>query len=165
MPPTLPFHPGAPRRASSLGGTTNPLARSSSRAAARAPELDALIQPAKEQALTEALTRLGAGRDVTRPYDASLDLAGNHVLDEEYRVSADGVITAVRRLPPVEARYEPFPDPPSASTRGCDAALERGIDQLYSHQADAFAAAPPAATSSSSRRPPAARRSVTTCRS
>ncbi|HXG88116.1 MAG TPA: DEAD/DEAH box helicase [Vicinamibacterales bacterium] len=49
----------------------------------------------------------------------------------------DGVITAVRRLPPVAARYAPFPDSIDSRLR---AALEkRGISQLYSHQAEAFA--------------------------
>ena len=49
----------------------------------------------------------------------------------------DGVVTAVRRLPPVEARYAPFPD--SIDPR-LQAALERrGITQLYSHQAEALA--------------------------
>jgi DEAD/DEAH box helicase domain-containing protein len=48
----------------------------------------------------------------------------------------DGVITAVRRLPPVEARYEPFPDQLDPRLR---AALERrGLRQLYSHQAEAY---------------------------
>jgi DEAD/DEAH box helicase domain-containing protein len=136
MPPTLPFHPGAPRR-----GTTNPLARSSARAAARAPELDELRQPAKEQALTEALTRLGAGREVTRPFDASLDLAEDHVLDEEYRVSADEVVTAVRRIPAAAAQYAPFPDGPGplgVDSRLVEALRAKGIEQLYTHQAEAM---------------------------
>ncbi|MEW6322799.1 MAG: DEAD/DEAH box helicase [Acidobacteriota bacterium] len=48
----------------------------------------------------------------------------------------DEVITAVRRLPPVEARYAPFPDALDPRLR---AVLERrGIRQLYSHQAEVF---------------------------
>ena len=48
----------------------------------------------------------------------------------------DGVVTAVRRLPPVEARHAPFPDFIDSRLR---TALERrGITQLYSHQADAL---------------------------
>jgi len=49
----------------------------------------------------------------------------------------NGVITAVRRLPPVDARYAPFPEATDARLR---AALERrGIHQLYCHQAEAVA--------------------------
>jgi DEAD/DEAH box helicase domain-containing protein len=48
----------------------------------------------------------------------------------------DGVITAVRRLPPVEATFAPFPDGLDPRLR---AALEkRGLAQLYSHQAEAY---------------------------
>jgi DEAD/DEAH box helicase domain-containing protein len=48
----------------------------------------------------------------------------------------DGVVTAVRRLAPVEARYEPFSDLLDPRLR---AALEkRGLRQLYSHQAEAY---------------------------
>jgi DEAD/DEAH box helicase domain-containing protein len=141
MPPTLPFHPGEPRGTARLRGTTNPLARSSARSAARAPELDALFQPGKEQALTEALTRLGAGRDVTRPFDATLDLAEEHIRDEEYRVSADEVVTAVRRIPAAAAQYAPFPDGPGAlgvDARLVEALRTKGIEQLYTHQAEAM---------------------------
>ena len=43
----------------------------------------------------------------------------------------------MRRLPAVEAAYAPFP---AALTRGCEAAFEsRGVHQLYTHQAEAFA--------------------------
>lgn len=144
MSPTLPFHPGAPRSASNLQGTKNPLARSSARAGARAPELDALVQPGKEQALTDALTRLGAGRDLTRPLDANLDLADlaeEHLRDEEYRVSADEVITAVRRIPAAAAQYAPWPDGPGplgVDARLVEALRAKGIEQLYTHQAEAM---------------------------
>jgi DEAD/DEAH box helicase domain-containing protein len=48
----------------------------------------------------------------------------------------EGFVTAVRRLAPVEARYEPFPDALDPRLR---AALERrGLRQLYSHQAEAY---------------------------
>ena len=74
----------------------------------------------------------------------------------------DGVITAVRRLAPVEARYAPFPDRLDPRLR---AALERrGLTQLYSHQAEALTRVAAGGTSSSRRRPPRARRSATTCR-
>ncbi len=87
-----------------------------------------MIQPAKEQALAEALTRLGAGRDVMRPFDASLDAAADHggqVLDEEYRVSADEVVTAVRRIPAAAAQYAPLPDGPGHL--GVDARLVEAL--------------------------------------
>jgi DEAD/DEAH box helicase domain-containing protein len=48
----------------------------------------------------------------------------------------DGVVTAVRRLAPVDGRYEPFPDQLDPRLR---TALERrGLRQLYSHQAEAY---------------------------
>ncbi len=48
----------------------------------------------------------------------------------------DGVITAVRRLPPAEASFAPFPDQLDPRLK---AALEtRGLTQLYSHQAEAY---------------------------
>lgn len=117
MPPTLPFHPGAPARR-----TTNQPAF-------------AELAP-KERALTEALTRLGAGREVTRPIDPALEPV-DPVEEEQYRVSADEVVTAVRRIPAAPAVYAPFPE-------GVDARLVRalgskGIEQLYTHQADAMA--------------------------
>ena len=48
----------------------------------------------------------------------------------------DGVITAVRRLAPVEARYEPFS--PLLDARLVAALERRGLRQLYSHQAEAY---------------------------
>jgi DEAD/DEAH box helicase domain-containing protein len=48
----------------------------------------------------------------------------------------DAIVTAVRRLPSVDARYATFPQDIDARLRG---ALERrGISQLYSHQAEAI---------------------------
>jgi DEAD/DEAH box helicase domain-containing protein len=49
----------------------------------------------------------------------------------------DGVVTAVRRLPPVAARHAPFPE--DLDPRLVDAFARRGVRQLYSHQAEAFA--------------------------
>ena len=49
----------------------------------------------------------------------------------------DEVVTAVRRLPALEAAYAPFPDAIDPRLR---AAFEaRGVRQLYTHQAEAFA--------------------------
>jgi DEAD/DEAH box helicase domain-containing protein len=71
----------------------------------------------KELALQGALETLAPGPWVERPD------------------TPDGVVTAVRRLPPVEARYAPFP---SAVDPRLEAALgARGVTQLYSHQAEA----------------------------
>jgi DEAD/DEAH box helicase domain-containing protein len=73
----------------------------------------------KELALQRALDTLAPGAWVERPD------------------TPDGVVTAVRRLAPVDARYAPFPDGIDARLR---AALDRrSLRQLYSHQAEAFA--------------------------
>src|SRR5687767_3617695 len=50
---------------------------------------------------------------------------------------ADAIVTATRRLPAVAASFAPFPDQTDECLRGALAA--RGIDQLYTHQAEAFA--------------------------
>jgi DEAD/DEAH box helicase domain-containing protein len=50
---------------------------------------------------------------------------------------ADPMITAAHRLPAVAASYAPFPDGTDDRLRAALAA--RGIDQLYTHQAEAFA--------------------------
>jgi len=70
--------------------------------------------PAHDQALTAALDRLtgGAPDRVDNP---------------------DGWITTVRRLPPLEARYAPFGE--GLDSRLCDVLRQRGVDQLYTHQA------------------------------
>jgi DEAD/DEAH box helicase domain-containing protein len=74
---------------------------------------------AKEIALQGALERLAPG-----PWVERAD-------------SPDGIVTAVRRLAPITARHEPLPD---SMDRRLRTALERhGIDQLYSHQAEAIA--------------------------
>ncbi len=72
----------------------------------------------KDVALQGALERLAPGPWIERP-----DMP-------------DGLVTAVRRLPAVEAQYAPFPETLDPRLR---AALERrGIAQLYSHQAAAL---------------------------
>jgi DEAD/DEAH box helicase domain-containing protein len=50
---------------------------------------------------------------------------------------ADPIVTAVERLPAVEASFAPYPDGTDQRLRAALAA--RGIDQLYTHQAEAFA--------------------------
>jgi DEAD/DEAH box helicase domain-containing protein len=71
----------------------------------------------KEIALQGALERLAPGPWIERPD------------------TPDAVVTAVRRLPAVDARYAPFPD--SFDPRLRAAFERRGISQLYSHQAAA----------------------------
>ena len=70
-----------------------------------------------ENALDAALERLAAG-PVDRP-----DTPDRH-------------ITAVRRLPAVTAQLAPFPDALDGRLKG--ALASRGIEQLYTHQADAI---------------------------
>ena len=48
----------------------------------------------------------------------------------------DGVITAVRRLAPVEAKFEPFPDALDPRLRA--ALTSRGLTELDCHQAEAY---------------------------
>jgi DEAD/DEAH box helicase domain-containing protein len=73
--------------------------------------------PAHDQALTAALDRLTGG-------------------PPERVDNPDAWITTVRRLPPLEARYAPFGE--NLDARICDILRDRGIDQLYTHQAAAI---------------------------
>src|SRR5499427_6439070 len=68
-------------------------------------------------ALDAALERIG-GRDVDRPDSPDLH------------------VTAVRRLPAVGAQLVPFPD--TLDSRLTLALASRGVEQLYTHQADAI---------------------------
>jgi DEAD/DEAH box helicase domain-containing protein len=72
----------------------------------------------KDQLLQQALGRLAAS---PKPGGAG----------------ADAIVTATRRLPAVAASYAPFPEEADARLRNALAA--RGIEQLYTHQAEAFA--------------------------
>ena len=72
----------------------------------------------KQVALQSALSVLASG--------SALDRAD----------TPDEVVTAVRRLPAVEAAYAPFPD--SIDPRLKAAFEKRGVHQLYTHQAEAF---------------------------
>jgi DEAD/DEAH box helicase domain-containing protein len=71
----------------------------------------------KDRLLQEALRRLAAS-----PKPGGAD--------------ADAIVTATRRLPVVAASYAPFPEDTDPRLRGALAA--RGIEQLYTHQAEAF---------------------------
>ncbi len=79
----------------------------------------AVPSAAKQVALQSALQVLNSGEALDRPD------------------TPDDVVTAVRRLPAIEAAYAPFPVDIDPRLR---AALEsRGVTQLYTHQAEAFA--------------------------
>src|SRR2546422_6825310 len=71
--------------------------------------------------------------------DPARDLALTTVLDRltggalERRDLPDGWVTAIRRLPARGAEYAPFPDAIDERLRGVLEA--RGIDRLYTHQA------------------------------
>jgi DEAD/DEAH box helicase domain-containing protein len=73
--------------------------------------------PAHDQALTAALDRLTGGVP-------------------ERADTPDGWVTTVRRLPPLEARYAPFGE--LLDPRLGEVLRQRGVDQLYTHQAAAI---------------------------
>ena len=72
----------------------------------------------KDQQLQQALGRLQSSARPRGPDDA------------------DPIVTASRRLPAVPASYAPFPA--AADPRLVSALAARGIEQLYTHQAEAF---------------------------
>ena len=71
----------------------------------------------RDTALDAALERIG-GRDVDRPDTPDLQ------------------VTAVRRLPAAAAQFAPFPE--TLDTRLTQALTSRGVEQLYTHQAEAI---------------------------
>jgi DEAD/DEAH box helicase domain-containing protein len=71
----------------------------------------------KDQLLQQALGRLAASPKPGGP-------------------DADAIVTATRRLPAVAATFAPFPE--QADERLKTALAARGIEQLYTHQAEAF---------------------------
>ena len=79
------------------------------------------------------------GRDDARR-DSALELALRAVVPGPWPVdrpdNPDGFITAVRRLPEADARYEDFPAGIDPRLRA--ALASRGIDRLYTHQARAI---------------------------
>jgi DEAD/DEAH box helicase domain-containing protein len=81
----------------------------------------------KDRALGDALTRLAPVPALER---AATGMAGTQP------VAADVRVTAVRRLPAVAANCAPFP--PGLHPRLVEALGRRGIEQLYSHQAEAI---------------------------
>jgi DEAD/DEAH box helicase domain-containing protein len=82
--------------------------------------LPALVDAhSKDESLSQALSRMLA------EHETALQTAED-----------DPHVTAVRKLEAVEARYAPFPD--QLDHRLIAALKKRGIDQLYSHQAEAI---------------------------
>src|SRR5437870_1007607 len=72
----------------------------------------------KDRSLQEAVGRISVSRGPGGP-------------------EADAIVTTTRRLPAVTAAYAPFPEQTDPRLRAALAA--RGIEQLYTHQAEAFA--------------------------
>jgi DEAD/DEAH box helicase domain-containing protein len=71
----------------------------------------------------------------TPAHNVALDAVLNRLVGTRERADTpDGWITAVRRQPPVAAVYVPFPDDLDARLKAALAA--RGIEHLYSHQAE-----------------------------
>jgi DEAD/DEAH box helicase domain-containing protein len=95
--------------------------------------------------LGEPLDPLTAGRAISPPAssdkDQSLQAALDRMIAQHDRAARaddpDPHVTSVRRLPPVDAAYAPFPD--ALDARLQRALRTRGIDQLYTHQAEAIA--------------------------
>ena len=83
-----------------------------------APPSLPVVSGDKDQLLQQALGRLAASPKPGGP-------------------DADAIVTATRRLPAVTATYAPFPA--AADPRLRTALAARGIEQLYTHQAEAFA--------------------------
>src|SRR6266545_1058247 len=77
-----------------------------------------------------------------RRTDPAHDIALQSVLDRltggvpDRPDSPDGWVTAVRRLPARAAQYSPFPDAIDPQLR--DVLVQRGVEQLYTHQATAI---------------------------
>jgi DEAD/DEAH box helicase domain-containing protein len=82
-----------------------------------APPSLPVVSGDKDQLLQQALGRLAAS---AKPGGAD----------------ADAIVTATRRLPAVSASYSPFPE--QTDPRLKTALAARGIEQLYTHQAEAF---------------------------
>jgi DEAD/DEAH box helicase domain-containing protein len=79
-------------------------------------------------------TALAARSRVDGALDAALERIGGREVDRSD--NPDLHVTAVRRLPAVAAQLAPFP--PALDSRLTRALQSRGIDQLYTHQADAI---------------------------
>ena len=86
----------------------------------------------KDQALQDALGHLAPETRTVAALPAPDTAAGAHV-----QVAGDKVVTAVRHIPAQPARYAPWPDEVDAGL--VEALGSRGIEQPYTHQAEAMA--------------------------
>ena len=84
----------------------------------------------RDGALVEALERLAVSGTPARRTEDAQSLATWPDAPERH-------VTALRRLPPVPAQYTPFPE--SLDERLRSALRSRGIQQLYTHQAESIA--------------------------
>jgi DEAD/DEAH box helicase domain-containing protein len=82
------------------------------------PQTLSVIAGDKDQSLQQALTNLSASR-------APLGMA------------AEPIVTAVHRMPAAAAEYGPYPE--GTDERLIAALRSRGVEQLYTHQSEAFA--------------------------
>jgi len=86
----------------------------------------------KDQALQDALGHLAPESRTAATSLPGVDTApGTHV-----EVSGDKVVTAVRHIPAQAARYAPWPA--DVDPRLVEALAARGIEQPYTHQAEAM---------------------------
>ncbi len=85
----------------------------------------------KDQALQEALGHLAPDGRVAAALPGADPAPGTHV-----QISGDKVVTAVRHIPAQTARYVPWPA--DVDARLIEALAARGIEQLYTHQAEAM---------------------------
>lgn len=85
----------------------------------------------KDQALQDALGHLAPDARAVSALPGPDLSPGTHI-----QVSGDKVVTAVRHIPAQAARYAPWP--PDVDARLIDALATRGIDQPYTHQAEAI---------------------------
>ena len=85
----------------------------------------------KDQALQDALGHLAPDARTATALPGADPAPGTHV-----QVSGDKVVTAVRHIPAQAARYAPWPA--DVDARLIEALAARGIEQPYTHQAEAI---------------------------
>jgi len=85
----------------------------------------------KDQALQEALGHLAPESRTASSLPGIEPAPGTHA-----QISGDTIVTAVRHIPAQAARYAPWPS--DVDARLIEALAARGIEQPYTHQADAI---------------------------
>ncbi len=85
----------------------------------------------KDQALQEALGHLAPESRTASSLPGIEPAPGTHA-----QISGDTIVTAVRHIPAQSARYAPWPS--DVDARLIEALAARGIEQPYTHQADAI---------------------------